>query len=667
MSGFALRPESEGFLHLRTNVGASASAAAAPGMVLDGCRKGPGGSGRLYGGLALLRLVATRLQRLRRGGLSEAFLFAGPGFRRAAPWLLAAVALLGLATRLHPTLRHGVWGSDSGEYLYLTDQLVRTGRVLFEYDGWGIAYPYFPGMFVVSGAVHSVLGVGLELAVLWTTPILAATIPLLAGLLAYRVTSDPRVGVVSAAFLAATGAVVITTSHAMPGTLGQVLLLALLAFLPDAYRDKWHFALFAPLVLALLWTHHLTTYFAAGIVAFIPFYREMTQRATDVPRLRVEAPLAALLVAGALWWWLGVATPFREEIVGDALPFHPAVTALLFLLAMASLPLLVWLKRQRTSWYHAPRYPSFPQQRFRVLACFFGVVAIVLLLVNVKVPGTDIKLHWATFWYSLPVLAFVSFLPLGIAAIRFFKHGTLVLGWLYALLASLVFAILIGSKVLFPFRHVDYLVMAMAPLVAVGMLMVYDQTLASRIPAERPRARANLVAVLIGLLLVSAFLSLPPRETLGGFEEGIGHNEVAMVEWIADHPDIIRPGSTIAADHRVSSLLWGLAGLHATWDYTPRTYHAETPEEALEELAAAHVPARRGPARVDFVLLSPQIVEGVTLVQWENSDPMSEAAIRKFDDARFFEPVHEQDGVKVWRVRWEALGPAAPEPVGVPG
>jgi hypothetical protein len=576
---------------------------------------------------------------------------------------MAAIAVLGLATRLHPTVRFGVWGSDSGEYVYLTRQLVETGRVLFPYDGWGIAYPYFPGMFTVSGAVSSVIGLNVESAVLWTTPVLSAAIPLLVGLLAYRVTSDPRVGVVAAAFAAATGALVITTSHAMPGTLGQVFLLAILALLPDAYRDRSNLAVLALLAFALLWTHHLTTYFAAGILAFVPFYREMTQRASDAQRLRVEIPLAAGLVLAACWWWLGVADPFREQIVGDALDLDPWLTTLAFLLAMAALPALVWFKRQRTAWHQGARYPSFPQQRFRVLASFFGFAGVALALVLLPLPGTDIDLGWATFWYALPVVAFLSFLPLGVAGVRFFRQGTLVLGWLYAVLASLAFAILLDSKVLFPFRHVDYMVMAMAPLVAIGMLTVYDQTMAARIPAERPRVRANFVALLVGLVLVSAFLSLPPRETLGGFEEGIGHNEVAMVEWVADNPQVVPPGSTMAADHRVSSILWGLAGIRATWDYTPGTYHAENATAVFDELRSLDVPAQEG-ARVDYVFLSPQMEAGVTLLQWENSRPMTAAAVAKFEDARFFEKVHEQDGVRVYRVRWEndpaALPPQAP-------
>ena len=37
-----------------------------------------------------------------------------------------------------------IWGSDSGEYLYLTRYLVENGMMLNEdYIGWGRAYPDF--------------------------------------------------------------------------------------------------------------------------------------------------------------------------------------------------------------------------------------------------------------------------------------------------------------------------------------------------------------------------------------------------------------------------------------------------------------------------------------------------------------------------------------------
>lgn len=599
--------------------------------------------------------MASRLQRLRRAELGGSFSLAGPAFRRAAAWLLALVTFVGLATRLHPTIRYAVWGSDSGEYLLLTRQLVEHGRVLFDYDGWGLAYPYFPGMFLVSGATHAVIGLDVTRAVLWVTPLLAAAIPALVGLLAYRVTSDPRVGVVAGAVTAVSAVVVITTSHAMPGTLGQVFLLAILTLLPEAYKDRRHLALFAILGAALLFTHHLSTYFAVGILAFIPFFRELTQRQTDEARLKLEVPLIGMLAVGTLVWWLGVAKPFRDEIVGDALGLPPLVTALLFLAALGTLPLLVWGKRQVSAAWSGPHYPSFQRQRAYLLGSFFGFALVLLFMVVVRVPGTDIRVAPITLLYALPVLAMVSFLPMGAAMARFHKHGTLVLAWLYAILASLAFATITNSKVLFPFRHVDYMWEAMSPLIALGVVLLYDQLIAATPPGGRATVRGNIVAGVLVVLVLGAALSLPPREVIGGFEEGITSAELTAIEWVRD-AGVVPPNATFAADHRVSSLLWGIAGVHPTWDYTPRTYHSETAREALEELESVRVPPRDGEARVDFVFLSPPIEEGVTLLQWEQSAPMSDAAIAKFADARWFEPIYDEEGVRIFRVRWE--GPA---------
>lgn len=599
--------------------------------------------------------MAARLQRLRRGSLREPFTFAGPAFRRAAPWLLAGVLLAGIATRIHPAIRFAVWGSDSGEYLFLTERLVDTGRISFEYDGWGLAYPYFPGMFILSGAVSAITGVDVFYAVQWVTPILGGLIGVLVGLLAYRVTSDPRAGIIAGAFAAVSSLVVITTSHAMPGTLGQLLLLAIVALLPDTYRDRSNLVLLGLLAVALLLTHHLSTYFAIGILAFVPFYREMTQSAYDRSRLRVELPFAGAFLVLALVWWFGVAAPFREEIIGDALPFPPLVTAILFLLALAALPALVMLRRTRPPWHVAPRYASFPRQRMYILGGLGLFLAILFLVVAVKLPASSIDLGWPTFVYGLPLVVWLAFLPLGVGALRFHRHGTLVVAWLYALVGSLAFAVLTDSRVLFPFRHADYIGEAMAVITAIGMLMVYDQLLASRVPSERPRVRTNLLVAFAALLVVTAALSLPPRETLGGFEEGTTRPELEAIRWADGNlPD----GTTIAADHRLSSLLFGLAGLHATWDFTPVTYHSENAREAIRELSNASVPPRDDvPARVDYVILSPPIEEGVTLLQWETSRPMSEAAIAKFEDPAFFEKVYDVNEVRIYRVRWEALPP----------
>ena len=47
-----------------------------------------------------------------------------------------------------------IWGSDSGEYLYLTRYLVENGMILNEnYIGWGRAYPDFQGMQILTATM----------------------------------------------------------------------------------------------------------------------------------------------------------------------------------------------------------------------------------------------------------------------------------------------------------------------------------------------------------------------------------------------------------------------------------------------------------------------------------------------------------------------------------
>jgi hypothetical protein len=60
----------------------------------------------------------------------------------------------------------------------------------------------------------------------------------------------------------------------------------------------------------------------------------------------------------------------------------------------------------------------------------------------------------------------------------------------------------------------------------------------------------------------------------------------------------------------------------------------------------------------DHVILSPPIEEGVTLTQWETSRPMTPAAIAKFEDPTYFEKIYDVDGVRIYRVKWEAHGDA---------
>src|SRR2546425_6195194 len=94
---------------------------------------------------------------------------------RKSPALgLAAIGLGSIAVRLSPLWSFIYWGSDTGEYFTILRGLVRTGHVSTPYYGWGITYPYFPGMFFVQAGLANLGGVDVSTVLNLLVPILGA-------------------------------------------------------------------------------------------------------------------------------------------------------------------------------------------------------------------------------------------------------------------------------------------------------------------------------------------------------------------------------------------------------------------------------------------------------------------------------------------------------------
>ena len=76
--------------------------------------------------------------------------------------LLAGLAVLLVALVLEPYVGYAAFGSDTGEYYYLTQHLVATGGLPHgsAYGGWGTAYPDFPGIYLLAGAAAQTFSVG---------------------------------------------------------------------------------------------------------------------------------------------------------------------------------------------------------------------------------------------------------------------------------------------------------------------------------------------------------------------------------------------------------------------------------------------------------------------------------------------------------------------------
>src|SRR2546428_320080 len=186
--------------------------------------------------------------------------------RKSTALGLAAIALGSISVRLSPLSSFVYWGSDTGEYFSILRTLVRTGHVSTPYYGWGITYPYFPGMFFVQAGLADLGGVDVSTVLNLLVPILGALAVGPMFLLAARIVTEDRFALFAAALLAGANPHVYTTSHAAPATLGDLLAVTCLLLFVRLRSDR---RAIIPLLLvsgSLVVTHHLSLYFLIVMV-----------------------------------------------------------------------------------------------------------------------------------------------------------------------------------------------------------------------------------------------------------------------------------------------------------------------------------------------------------------------------------------------------------------
>src|SRR2546428_8915605 len=142
--------------------------------------------------------------------------------RKSTALGLAAIALGSISVRLSPLSSFVYWGSDTGEYFSILRTLVRTGHVSTPYYGWGITYPYFPGMFFVQAGLADLGGLDVSTVLNLLVPILGALAGGAMFLLAARIVTEGRFSVFAPALLARGHPHVYPTPPAAPAAPGDL-------------------------------------------------------------------------------------------------------------------------------------------------------------------------------------------------------------------------------------------------------------------------------------------------------------------------------------------------------------------------------------------------------------------------------------------------------------
>jgi len=563
-----------------------------------------------------------------------------------------------MVMRLLPLVHFSVWGSDWGEYYSISGHLATDGTFERHHLGWGTAYVDFPGLFVVAGGSALVLGVPTSTALSVVVPCATALSVLVVACIVLRLRRWPWAAVVAAAFLAVAFPEVFTSSHGVPGSIGSMLTMAvMLVFLMgdawrreegvDSPRPRGMLTLLLLLAVALAATHHLSLYFALIAVGLAHLVRAAMVSGGEPHRAVWGEYSLVVLLGSATVFWLVLAPNFREEVMVDmfGLPGW-AVMAGVWAGVMALLGVARWMGSRPP---HLPRLPyTGPIGLNAYLVAFLGGGMMVMAAVGVwGMPGTSIDPGTGILAYFLPLL-FAIALAVGVFEVLLMRHGGhVVIAWLCAITLSFLFAAAIKSHVLVSYRHIPYAVDAGAVLIGLGAVNL------RRISLPRGRRWDRLagagVAALVAMLVLTAY---PPKDIMGGFQEGTDERELAATMWLRG--GLPSPGATpadgssgtVATDHRLSSIAFGVGGQMATWDSGGRLLHARSDVEVREALASIDTPRDARP--VTAVLISDDLESGASGLQWEPARPVEGSAWDKFFAAPF---VRVYDGGTAW-VLW---------------
>ncbi|MCH2440446.1 MAG: hypothetical protein MK220_03860, partial [Candidatus Poseidoniia archaeon] len=196
------------------------------------------------------------------------------------------------------------------------------------------------------------------------------------------------------------------------------------------------------------------------------------------------------------------------------------------------------------------------------------------------------------------------------------RGGWLLYGWALPIVGFAAVGGLTESHLLIAYRHAPYLMAPLALMAGTGFVALLRMQACPR----RPRFAAGLAAI----LLCGALTAYPPAAVMGGFQEGTTEAELGCVLWTQQ----VEPGALVVSDHRLSSLAFGLGERNASWENGADVITATGVVRKVATPAAGTQP-------VGYVLLSDEMRRGVTLLQWEPAQPLSEEAAAKFGSATY--------------------------------
>ncbi len=532
-----------------------------------------------------------------------------------------------------------IWGSDTGEYLYLTRELISNGQMLTNnYLGWGRAYPDFQGMQLLSGTISLATGLDYEITLLLFIPMISAlSMPILFFIGKEIAGFTPAL--FASAFYSATFAVVFANSHAMPGglaeTLGLVFLFAWVKCLKAkkfyelnllrTFNHPWG-GILKVSFLGLLITHHFTLLLMCAAIVGI-----VCVEIGAGNKRKIKSSFMALLAISLITstYWLIYAKSFSkmlDDSALDMLPENLPPSLILPIIPIVSL-MGLWLIKDYVQLPLIRDNITDSTMRKRILTAFAISFIAILLVLWRGVPGTIAPLQ-AGEYQALPYLV-VNILWISLAAnaslVTTQKNGWILWGWILPILLLATIGAITGSHLLIAYRHAPYLIAPLSIIAGIGFMFL--------VRSYETNRRPLIGSITVLIFITCAIMSYPPPSVMGGFQEGTNVKEVDAILWI----NFAEKDTLVVSDHRLSSLTFGLTRTNASWENgaTVINGNKEEAKQAGKELSTPQA----GIKEVNYILISTEMEKGVALLQWDPAEELSGEAKTKFK---------ENDNFPIW-------------------
>lgn len=529
--------------------------------------------------------------------------------------ILLLILISGYVIRAIPSWLYWAWGNDFGIYYGLCLRILEYKTIFPPYDGWGASYNYFPILYLITIFLYLITNFDIAFLLKSIAPIVGALNILAFYFLVKKLTKNIKISLISSAILAFNPFHAYQTSHAAPLTLGHLFLIISLFLFITKNKGKWHYILLIFSSILLVMSHHLSTAIYIAIIFGIIFFRFLKGDKKDFNK---NMTYFIFLTAFTFLYWSLLAKPVFYDLIFPILHFPLIIFIASFYLAIF-LPFMIahFLKIR-----YKPSLFSRKTEKKIAISTFLFLIFFTIAF-SLYDFGLGFNFNLSSVLFLAPTYAILCLATIGWNRIKLEDYDAEIKGMLIPLILFLLF-LLVKRYILTP-RCIEYLIYPLSILATVGFLTALHQY---KINTKIKKIAFPLFA---SLLFLSGVTTYEIQEATLAFSEKIPYEVCEAIEYLK----ALNVNSTIASDHRISTLLWAY-GFNATYHYAFHLWFSEnwSSPSCLRELFGQGCGGNF--SKIGYVVIdSVMLRDGVQLFPNGTSNIMNASSFNKFNHEPF--------------------------------